>query len=71
MPIRLTLCVYGKMKCVDYVKVGAMDSSILVFDSGSGGLTVAAEIKKRIPNIRLSYVSDAGFFPYGKSHTIY
>ncbi|WP_372931929.1 glutamate racemase [Shewanella putrefaciens] len=43
-----------------------MDSSILVFDSGSGGLTVAAEIKKRIPNIRLSYVSDAGFFPYGK-----
>lgn len=43
-----------------------MDSSILVFDSGSGGLTVAAEIKNKIPNIRLSYVSDSGFFPYGK-----
>lgn len=43
-----------------------MESSILVFDSGSGGITVAAEIKKKIPHIRLSYVSDAGFFPYGK-----
>ncbi|WMN61382.1 glutamate racemase [Pseudoalteromonas xiamenensis] len=43
-----------------------MSNSVLVFDSGSGGLTVAAEIRKKMPNVQLSYVSDGGFFPYGK-----
>jgi glutamate racemase len=38
---------------------------ILVFDSGVGGLSVAAEIASLLPGVRLSYLCDDGFFPYG------
>jgi glutamate racemase len=40
-------------------------NSIIVFDSGGGGLTVAAEIAALLPAAALTYVGDNGFFPYG------
>jgi glutamate racemase len=39
--------------------------TILVFDSGLGGLTVYREIAKARPDARLLYVADDAFFPYG------
>ena len=42
--------------------------TILVFDSGLGGLTVLREIVKARPDARYAYVADDAFFPYG-SHS--
>jgi glutamate racemase len=39
--------------------------SILVFDSGLGGLTVYREVARALPHARYLYVSDDAFFPYG------
>jgi glutamate racemase len=39
--------------------------SILVFDSGLGGLTVLREIERTRPDAALTYVADDVFFPYG------
>lgn len=39
--------------------------SILVFDSGVGGLTVFREIKTALPGARYIYVADDAGFPYG------
>jgi glutamate racemase len=39
--------------------------TILVFDSGLGGLTVWREIAKARPDARYVYVADDAFFPYG------
>lgn len=45
-------------------------ASILVFDSGVGGLSVAREIQQRLPDQAIIYASDNAFFPYGtKSET--
>ncbi|MDR3496575.1 MAG: glutamate racemase [Ancalomicrobiaceae bacterium] len=38
---------------------------ILVFDSGIGGLSVLAEIRKRLPLAAVTYVADDAAFPYG------
>ncbi len=40
--------------------------TVLVFDSGAGGLTIAKEILRRDLNIDLHYLADDAFFPYGK-----
>ena len=40
--------------------------SILVFDSGLGGLTVFREIARARPDARLIYAADDALFPYGK-----
>ena len=40
--------------------------TILVFDSGLGGLTVQREIAKARPDARYIYVADDAFFPYGQ-----
>ena len=40
--------------------------TILVFDSGLGGLTVHAEIAKARPDARYIYVADNAGFPYGR-----
>jgi glutamate racemase len=40
--------------------------SILVFDSGLGGLTVFAEALKVRPDARFVYAADDAFFPYGR-----
>jgi len=39
--------------------------TILVFDSGLGGLTVLREIVRARPDARYIYVADDAFFPYG------
>ena len=39
--------------------------TILIFDSGLGGLTVFREIKAARPDARFFYVADDAFFPYG------
>lgn len=39
--------------------------TILVFDSGLGGLTVFAEVKASRPDARLVYAADDAAFPYG------
>ena len=39
--------------------------TILVLDSGLGGLTVLREIVKALPDARYVYVADDVFFPYG------
>jgi glutamate racemase len=39
--------------------------TILVFDSGVGGLTVFREVKAARPDARYLYVADDAFFPYG------
>ncbi|WP_018148617.1 glutamate racemase [Henriciella marina] len=38
---------------------------VLVFDSGMGGLTVAREIQRMAPALKVDYAADTGFFPYG------
>ncbi len=40
--------------------------TILVFDSGLGGLTVHAEIVKALPDARYIYIADDAAFPYGR-----
>ena len=42
-----------------------MKPTILVFDSGVGGLSVVAEIIKKNPRLDIDYVFDRDFFPYG------
>lgn len=41
------------------------ERAVGVFDSGIGGLTVAAEIKKLLPNERIIYFGDTARVPYG------
>jgi glutamate racemase len=38
----------------------------LIFDSGVGGLSVVAEIRKCLPDLALDYVADDAFRPYGE-----
>lgn len=40
-------------------------AAIGIFDSGIGGLTVAAEIARRLPNEDLIYLGDTARLPYG------
>src|SRR5262245_34435418 len=42
-----------------------MATTILIFDSGLGGLTVFREVAKARPDARYVYVADDAFFPYG------
>jgi glutamate racemase len=39
--------------------------TILAADSGLGGLTIVAEIRKALPQACLAYLCDNAFFPYG------
>ncbi len=41
------------------------DSPVGVFDSGVGGLSVLAEIRRRLPDEDLLYVADSAHVPYG------
>lgn len=43
-----------------------MSHRALFFDSGVGGLSVAAEVRKRLPELRMDYVADDEFRPYGE-----
>lgn len=44
---------------------GKSDRPIGIFDSGVGGLTVAREIMRNIPNERIVYFGDTARVPYG------
>lgn len=55
----------GAAAAVDHPPASASPSSILVFDSGVGGLTVQREIAARLPGARTVYVADDAGFPYG------
>ena len=44
---------------------GRAQAPIGVFDSGVGGLTVAAEIMRQLPNERMVYFGDTARVPYG------
>jgi glutamate racemase len=39
--------------------------TILAADSGLGGLTIVAEIRRALPQAHLAYLCDNAFFPYG------
>lgn len=41
------------------------EGPIGIFDSGVGGLTVLAEIRKKLPNENIVYIGDTANFPYG------
>ncbi|HEU4452149.1 MAG TPA: glutamate racemase [Longimicrobium sp.] len=41
------------------------DAPVGVFDSGVGGLSVAREIRRRLPAERILYFADTAFCPYG------
>jgi glutamate racemase len=43
----------------------AQHPTVLVFDSGLGGLTVLRQILEARPDVRCIYVADDAFFPYG------
>ena len=43
----------------------ADNRAIGIFDSGLGGLTVAREIIKMLPNENIVYFGDTGRVPYG------
>ena len=42
------------------------DLPIGIFDSGIGGLTVANEVKKALPNESILYFGDTEHLPYGE-----
>ena len=41
------------------------NKAIGIFDSGVGGLTVLAEIRKNLPSENIIYLGDTKNFPYG------
>jgi len=41
-------------------------AQILVIDSGLGGLTVLADIRRLLPDIGVTYIADNAAFPYGQ-----
>ena len=52
-------------------RAGALDTSdsscvVGVFDSGVGGLTVAAALHARRPALSIRYIADSAHFPYGE-----
>ena len=42
-----------------------MTASVLVFDSGVGGLSILSEIRQLLPGLPLHYLMDSAAFPYG------
>ena len=50
---------------VVFVPTAGVTTTILVFDSGLGGLTVFREVAKARPDARYLFVADDAFFPYG------
>ncbi|MFC6267327.1 glutamate racemase [Frigoriflavimonas asaccharolytica] len=54
-----------KSKKIDYSHLSS-NQPIGIFDSGVGGLTVAKEIKRVLPNENLIYFGDTKHLPYGE-----
>ncbi len=45
--------------------MGPSVTTVLVFDSGIGGMSVLREIRAALPSVRFVYVADDAGFPYG------
>lgn len=45
---------------------GAANPTVLVFDSGLGGLTVLRELARARPDLKFVYAADDAAFPYGR-----
>lgn len=43
----------------------SLPPSIIVFDSGIGGLSVADKIRQQLPGLSIDYVADNRIYPYG------
>ncbi|RLT26972.1 MAG: glutamate racemase [Chloroflexi bacterium] len=43
-----------------------MRTTVGIFDSGVGGLTVAAALHRLLPALPIHYVADSAYFPYGE-----
>jgi glutamate racemase len=43
-----------------------MRTTVGIFDSGVGGLTVAAALHRLLPALPIRYIADTAFFPYGE-----
>src|SRR4051794_27657237 len=43
-----------------------MGSTVGVFDSGVGGLSVVAALHRLLPSLPIRYIADTAFFPYGE-----
>ena len=52
---------HGEAERIESMK----NDAIGVFDSGIGGLTVAREIMRQIPNEKIIYFGDTARMPYG------
>ncbi len=50
-----------------YFKV-ALLSSVLIFDSGIGGLSILQHIKAKLPGLDIHYLADHAAFPYGEKN---
>ena len=42
-----------------------MSESILIFDSGVGGLSILSEVRQTLPGVHIRYLMDSAMFPYG------
>ena len=42
-----------------------MSDSILIFDSGVGGLSILTEVRQQLPGVHIRYLMDSEMFPYG------
>ncbi len=38
---------------------------VMIIDSGAGGLSIASEIRKKLPNTPIAHIADDAHFPYG------
>src|SRR4029079_6350575 len=56
----------GPGNCLRFMCPMPATPTILVFDSGLGGLTVFREVIKARPDARFVYAADDAFFPYGR-----
>ena len=43
----------------------APDAPVGVFDSGAGGLSIAAAIRRELPRVPIVYFADTAYAPYG------
>ncbi|WP_288491506.1 glutamate racemase [uncultured Acinetobacter sp.] len=50
---------------LDPMPAASADASIGVFDSGVGGLSIAQEIARHLPNEQIVYLADTAHVPYG------
>src|SRR5262245_44722359 len=63
---RAASAICDSWRCVRFVCAMPSAPTILLFDSGLGGLTVLREVAAVRPDARLVYVADDVFFPYGR-----